>query len=66
MFVVVIATQPIILDNLVSTMKYVVTGMRLLNIEFQFSKNKVCFVVFLVFSIDNPTTFSMTRNWPRS
>ncbi|KAI2796753.1 Guanine nucleotide-binding protein subunit alpha-13 [Blomia tropicalis] len=32
--------RPIILDNLVSSMKYVVTGMRLLDISFQHANNK--------------------------
>lgn len=32
--------QPIILDNLVSSMKYVVTGMRLLQIPFQYPSNQ--------------------------
>ncbi|KAH9502062.1 Guanine nucleotide-binding protein subunit alpha-13 [Dermatophagoides farinae] len=32
--------RPIILDNLVSSMKYVVTGMRLLDIDFQYSTNQ--------------------------
>ncbi|KAH9414015.1 Guanine nucleotide-binding protein subunit alpha-13, partial [Dermatophagoides pteronyssinus] len=32
--------RPIILDNLVSSMKYVVTGMKLLNIDFQYSTNQ--------------------------
>lgn len=33
--------KPIILDNLVSSMKYVVTGMRLLGINFEFQHNLV-------------------------
>lgn len=35
-----ISFQPIILDNLVSSMKYVVTGMRLLQIPFQYASNQ--------------------------
>lgn len=60
--------QPIILDNLVSSMKYVVTGMRLLDIEFQYATNKVLHQdkkeVFTT-SLTYFTTVSY-RTWPKN
>ena len=39
--------QPAVLDNLVSSMKYVLTGMGLLRINLENPKNRVSFILFL-------------------